>query len=309
MNPIGDTIINPEILSELVANNDISVFTVISQLLSLNGFEFFPLQNFMSYNIGDWENSFKIDSGVDVKFMPSFVCMLIGGSSSYITGIENNGLFKDDGVIDLVTDTPNDFTVNDCESIPDNDEQIINNKDFPYQKVRAFRVRFGEQNQSMFNDMKIDSKEYPETNESIQILSRLAGDNKDQAPIPKGQNLYNIYENRSYKATVNGLGNAMIQPTQYFQIENIPLYNGAYIILGVEHNIVPNKMNSSFWGTKILKYPIPRVLSSASIFGFEEGSTPQTNSNLSKQNTVSMGVGTAGNPDQAKYNSMYTLLI
>jgi hypothetical protein len=309
MNPIGDTIINPEILIDLVNNNDISVFSVLSQLLSLNGFEFFPLQNFMSYNIGDWENSFKIDSGVDVKFTPSFVCMLVGGSSSYVSGIEGNGLFKDDGVIDLSIDTPNDFTVNDCEANPDNDEQITNNKEFPYQKVRAFRVRFGEQNQSMFKDIKIDSKEYPETNESIQILSRLAGDNKDQAPIPKGQNLYNIYENRSYKATVNSLGNAMIQPTQYFQLENIPLYNGAYIILGVEHNIVPNKMDTSFWGTKILKYPIPRVLSSASIFGFEEGSTAQTNSNLSKQNTVSMGVGTASNPEQAKYNSMYTLLI
>ena len=128
----------------------------------------------------------------------------------------------------------------------------------------------------MFKDIKIDSKEYPETNESIQILSRLAGDNKLQAPIPKGQNLYSLYENRAYKATVTGLGNAMIQPTQYFQLDNIPMFNGAYLILGVEHNITPNKMTTTFAGTKILRFPIPRVTNPAAIFGFEGGDSEFT---------------------------------
>ena len=37
------------------------------------------------------------------------------------------------------------------------------------------------------------------------------------------------------------LGNATIQPTQYFQLENIPLFNGAYVILNVEHKITQIK--------------------------------------------------------------------
>ncbi len=315
MNPIGDTIVNPEILIQALEDPNVTVFSVISQLLSLNGFEFFPLQNFLDISDSDkWENSFKIDTGSIVKQKPAFVCMYVGGSSSYPTGIAQFGLFDDDSILDLSNPGVSDFglaadSVEGCGQVPDDDNQTETYPDFPYRQVRAFRIKFGEQNQSMFKDIKIDSKEYPETNESIQILSQLAGDNKQQAPIPKGQNLYNLYENRSYKATITGLGNVMIQPTQYFQLENVPLYNGAYVILGVEHNIEPNKMTTSFYGTKIQRYPLPRVLNPATIVGFDTGTSPETNANSASFNEITMGVGTAGNPEQAKYNSMYTLLI
>jgi lysozyme len=64
----------------------------------------------------------------------------------------------------------------------------------------------------------------------------------------------------------------MIQPTQYFQLENIPLFNGAYIILSVEHKISANKMTTSFSGTKLLKYPIPRVLTPVAFTNYNEQS-------------------------------------
>ena len=197
--------------------------------------------------------------------------MYFGGGSSYPTGINYNGnQFNDDGIVDISapgSGAGKDFNTSNCDTVPDDDGQVQGNTTFPYKQVRAFRVKFGEQNQSMFTNIKIDSKEYPETNESIQIMSRLAGDNRTSAPVPKGQNLYNVYENRSYRATVTGLGNAMIQPTQYFQVENVPLYNGAYLILSVEHQIDPNKMTTTFSGTKILKYPVPTSIGSIINFG------------------------------------------
>ena len=270
MNPIGETILNAEILGDMLDDPNISLFSVLSQLLSLNGFEFFPLQNFLRFDEeGSWEDSFKTyTGGYDNTQRTYFVCMYVGGSSSY-PSVSGNG-FENDGIIDISKPGVKGFT-----PTTNNYEENVNqekNQDFPWRQVRAFRVRFGEQNQSMFTDIKIDSKEYPETNESIQILSRLAGDQNPDAPVPKGQNLYNLYENRSYKATVTGFGNVMIQPTQYFQLENIPLFNGAYIILDVEHNITANKMTTSFSGTKLLKYPVPRVLEAVSIADYEGAS-------------------------------------
>ncbi len=323
MNPIGDTIINPKLLTDVLDDPNASIFTVLTQLLSINGFEFFPLQNFMNFSDDEWTKSFNIDTSGSVNNSPVFVCMYIGGSSSYPTGMEQfSNQFKDDGIIDIDNPGVSDFNTfsattstngtvisNGCYPVPTDDGQVVGNPNFPYRQVRAFRVKFGTQNQSMFNNIKIDSKEYPETNESIQILSRLAGDNKLQAPTPKGQNLYNLYENRSYKATVTGFGNVMIQPTQYFQIENIPLYNGAYITLSVEHNIEPNKMTTSFSGTKILKYPIPRVLESSAIIGFDGGNTDDTSNTVSSTNAITLGTGTAGNPAQAQFNSMYNFKI
>ena len=269
MNPIGETIINAEILGDMLNDPNISLFSVLTQLLSLNGFEFFPLQNFLSFETeNSWEDSFKIHTGgYDDNQNPFFVCMYIGGSSSY-PSVSGNG-FENDGIIDISEPGVKGFSGNDDGMQYEENEKQEDNEDFPWREVRAFRVRFGEQNQSMFTDIKIDSKEYPETNESIQILSRLAGDQNPDAPVPKGQNLYNLYENRSYKATVTGFGNAMIQPTQYFQLENVPLFNGAYIILTVEHQITANKMTTSFSGTKLLKYPMPRVLTPVAFTSYD----------------------------------------
>jgi len=259
LNPIGDTVINVEILLDMYDNPNLSLYSVISQILSTNGFEFFPLQNFIHTDDKNWhKNTFKLDTSNIVKDTIAFVCMYIGGTSTYpSTG--SNG-FENDGIIDIMNNDSPDFSSKECNNTNSPyDRQEEKFTDFPFRTVRAFRVKFGEQNQSMFTDIKIDSKEYPETNESIQILSRLAGDGQTRSPTPKGQNLYNLYENRSYKATVTSLGNVMIQPTQYFQLENIPMFNGAYMILDVEHTIVPNKMTTKFSGVKILKYPIPRV--------------------------------------------------
>ena len=322
MNPIGNTVINAEILGQMFEDPNLSVFSALSQLLSLNGFEFFPIQNFMTYIItnndgtvrdngnANWEKSFKIDVSNKVETQPAFVCMYIGGTASYPNNVGNG--FKDDGIENFDSNPPVDFgTSADRNTYSEEDKsQTDGNPLFPWRRVRAFRVRFGEQNQSMFSDIKIDSKEYPETNESIQILARLAGDNKANAPIPKGQNLYNLYENRAYKATITGLGNAMIQPTQYFQLENVPLFNGAYIILTVEHTIEPNKMMTSFSGTKISRYPVPRVINPASIMGFEGGDSNDTSiANMSAADmTINFGDSSTV-PDNAKYNSMYNFNI
>ncbi len=295
MNPIGETILNAEILIDLVDDPNASLFTVLTQLLSLNGFEFFPLQNFMSFNNNAWEDSFKIYSdGININTHTAFVCMYIGGSASY-PSVASNG-FVNDGIIDISEPGVADFSTKKPDNQNTvNDTQEAKNEDFPWREVRAFRVRFGEQNQSMFQDIKIDSKEYPETNESIQILSRLAGDNSPDAPVPIGQNLYNLYENRSYKATITGFGNAMIQPTQYFQLENVPLFNGAYIILSVEHNITANKMTTSFAGTRLLKFPVPRVLTPLAFTDHRSNLTPGQQ----------LQAALASNNELTHYNSMY----
>jgi hypothetical protein len=311
MNPIGDSVINVETLIELVDDPNVSVFTALSQLLSLNGFEFFPLQNFMSYTNEDWENCFKIDTNDKWEQQPAFVCMYIGGTSSYPTNTGNG--FSDDGIVDLENYNGGDFATDECTPNPEDDKQVIGNPTFPYREVRAFKVRFGEQNQSMFTGIKIDSKEYPETNESIQILSRLAGDNKNDAPIPKGQNLYNLYENRSYKATVTAMGNAMIQPTHYFQLENVPMFNGAYIILSVEHDISANKMMTTFSGTKILRYPIPRVTQPFAFLGFEggdsEGADNLSPGELAQRAGAYDPSKIIDSEQQAQFNSMYKFKI
>jgi ribosome biogenesis protein Tsr3 len=89
----------------------------------------------------------------------------------------------------------------------------------------------------------------------------------------------------------------MIQPTQYFQLENVPLFNGAYIILSVEHNITANKMTTSFSGTKLLKYPIPRVLNPVAFTGL--------NANLSSGEILISALNIIETKNEAHYTAMY----
>ena len=319
MNPIGnDVIINVEPLIEMSQDYDSSVFTVISKLLSLNGFEFFPLQNFMSFTEKEWENSFRIFESANQVASPTFVCMYIGGTSTQLNSINSD--YDDDGILDLGNEDLQDFK-NDpnCENSPEViDKQNINlggGRQYRYSEVRAFRVGYAEQNQSFFTDIQLDSREYPETVESLAILSRIAGDESKTSPVPKGQNLFSVYETRSYSAKISMLGNMMIQPTQYFQLENIPMYGGAYVILDVEHDIIPNHMITSFQGVRILKYPNPFVKDFATSIGIQSGTSEDLTGSQSVaastiNSTSSFGdTGSNSLPIQAQHNSMFTLKI
>jgi len=277
MNPIGtDCVIDVQPLLNLVEDFDVNVFSVMSTLLSHNGFEFFPLQNFMSFKDSEWEDSFRTIETVDQDANPAFVCMYIGGAASQLNNDASE--YEDDGIRDLTENGLKDFSGN-CNDNPNVPE--ANNSKQPYSEVRAFRVRFAEQNQSFFTNIQLDGREFTETNDSLAILSKIAGDESNTSPIAKGQNLFSVYQNRAYSAKVKMLGNMMIQPTQYFQLENIPMYSGAYVILDVEHTITPNHAVTEFQGTKILKYPNPIMSEFAVNVGFQSGTAEDLSANIS----------------------------
>jgi len=268
-NDIGDVcIIDFQPIIDSSENYDESVFSTISRLLAHNGFEFFPLQNFMSFQDGEWDDVFKTDDTDTVTATPAFVCMYVGGTSSILNDPLSD--YKDDGV-DFNKDVPDDFTAN-----------IATQDGF---KPRAFRVAFSQQNQSFFTNIKLDTSTHQETNESLQILSKIAQDNSSKVPIGKAQNLFETYENRSYSCTVSMLGNVMIQPTQYFQLENIPMFSGGYLILSVTHNIKPNFMETTFQGVRIPKYPVPFVTEFATAVGIQGSTADDITDNVGKANS------------------------
>jgi hypothetical protein len=285
-NNIGGKVqLNIDSLIDMEKDFDLSVFQVMSRILSENGFEFFPIENFMIFDSGSkykWEDAFKISETLDQPTEPSFVVMYIGGTSSSLDNEKSET--ADTGIKDLEKEPPVDFVNNN-----DGDDPF-------YANVNAFRVRFGQQNQSFFTDIQFDQKEFTETNESLSILASIADDQGNASPIPKGQNLFNTYSQRSYTAKVSGLGNAMIQPMQYFQIENIPMFNGAYIILKVDHQITPNHMTTSFEGMRLAKIPVPFVSNSFTSSDFNQ----QTSPDAAQQETTENGY--AGTPNSVTNN-------
>jgi LAS superfamily LD-carboxypeptidase LdcB len=125
--------------------------------------------------------------------------------------------------------------------------------------VSVFSVNYSQQNQNIFKSISLDQSEYSETEESLKIVQDISMQGFENKPTPGGQNLYNVYAVRSYNAEVEMLGNAMIQPMMYFQLNNIPMFHGAYMITRVKHNIKPNHMSTTFTGVRIRAVESPII--------------------------------------------------
>jgi len=247
-NDISDKfILNPDVISELLIKNyNQSFFDIISNILANNNFNFIPLPTFVNFkNEAGLKSVFRPISYLDmvtndenITYGPSFVCVYIGQNSTNLDLGENSD-FIDDGV---------DFSPcgKQIKSSAFNTDLSKSERAIP-----IFEVNYAQQNQNFFKDLTLDQKEFVETEESLVIIDKLSNSGDKNNPAFKGQNLYNVYQTRSYSAKVEALGMPMIQPMMYFQLNNIPMFRGGYIIINTTHNIKPNHMTTQFTGVRI----------------------------------------------------------
>jgi uncharacterized coiled-coil protein SlyX len=55
------------------------------------------------------------------------------------------------------------------------------------------------------------------------------------------------------------MGNALIQPTMYFNLRNVPLFSGPYMITSIQHRISENGFDTTFEGQRQPFYSIPAI--------------------------------------------------
>jgi len=117
-------------------------------------------------------------------------------------------------------------------------------------KVVGFNVDVGPQNQSIFHGFQIDQSAGQATAESLRQTDELVKQSSGKVAGTQNISLYNLYKNRSYSCTVSMMGNAMIQPTMYFNLRNVPMFSGAYMIQEVNHSIGPGTFETVFKGVR-----------------------------------------------------------
>jgi N-acetylmuramoyl-L-alanine amidase len=250
-------IIDTSILAEFENDYNVNMLTVIGRLLNDNGFEFYPLQNFIDYtkieNSQNWDSNVVFQKVVNARTKvfktPRFTCMYIGGKSRYLdSGSNTNNSFKNDGF--------------NFEALPEDLSNSKGNKWF------GFLVKFGDGRQSIFSQIEFNTEEHQPTNESLSAMSQIM-DNGELTASPSYQNLYSTYEQRSYTCKVKMFGNVMIQPTQMFDLRNVPMFSGAYIILKVNHIIdgETNSMVTEFEGVRLPKNTTPFVTNPYEVYG------------------------------------------
>lgn len=228
---------------------DTSVYVFISKLLRDSNFLLQILPNYVN---------FKDDKEVSKMFKPSptiegnsasgpiYCCMYIGGiSQSLNIGEKSNYYYKDDGFRFKTGEIPS--------IISDTTGNVKDGDGVPYSLV-AFRVAFGAENQSIFKNVALSQQEHKETAEYFSVMADMIDKRGGTQKTYQGTDLLKIFKARSYTCKVDGLGCMNIQPLMYFDLQNVPFFDGAYMITNVTHNISPNHMTTNFQGIRQSKF-------------------------------------------------------
>lgn len=252
--------VNPkEIAQSISINPNNSFYDIVTSLLSQNNFNFIPLPNYINFSDeNEIQKMFKPISGLDTfkegSTGPAFVCVYVGQPSKHLDF--RDSYYQHDGI---------DFRCKDNNLEPINADDFTVNKEDYENNVAVFSVNYGQQNQNIFKDITLDQSEFTETNESLKVIDEIANKGAENRTTTGGQNLYDVYSVRSYKAEVEMMGNAMIQPMMYFQLNNIPMFHGGYLITSVKHSIRPNHMLTNFTGVRVRNVETP-ILNAASLY-------------------------------------------
>lgn len=183
---------------------------------------------------------------------PSYICFYPHKTSQHLN--IPISLYQDDGFLienDDVNDTANfEGASTIFELMEDGDYTIP-----------AFGVEYGSQKQSIFKNINVNMDNPQTTEVAVATMFSIANNGEDGSKrlIGIGQDLYQIYSNYSYTCQVEMMGCAQIQPLMYFQLNNVPMFRGAYQIIHVEHDIVPGNMTTTFKGVRINKNIMPMV--------------------------------------------------
>jgi hypothetical protein len=243
---------------------EMSVYTLIAGMLLENNFVVMNLPAYVNfYNVQDVDgltnrkpegtldfanNLWGTFLNVDYRNSgPKMVCFFTGKPSNYLQLPDNNYYrFRSDG-FDLRRASDNPLV----ENQEGKKDWALSNR------CVGFNVDIGIRNQNLFYSFQVSQDQGKATSESVQQTYNMINNVSGLGNATQNVGLYNLYKQRSYPCTIVSLGNAMVQPTMYFNLRHVPMFNGPYMIQEVVHTIQPGSFQTQFTGIRqgIFDYP------------------------------------------------------
>jgi hypothetical protein len=267
---IGDTIILDifdikSMLSKNYLNEGMSVYTLISGILMKNNFTVMPLPAYVNfYNVQDVDgltvanpegslefadNLWGTFRNVDYrKSGPKMVCFYVGKPSGHLNLPNIVSGYGDDS-----------FEFRRSSEVPLLEDQLGKTDYAISNKCVGFNVDIGIRNQNIFSSFSVGQDNGKATSESIQAVLEMANQTNTRTVGNQNASLYNYYKGRSYTCSVTALGNALIQPTMYFNLRHVPMFNGPYMITSVSHTISAGNFITEFEGVRQGVYDLPPI--------------------------------------------------
>jgi hypothetical protein len=243
-----------------------SVYTFLAGLLINNNFVIMNLPSYVNfYNVQDVDgvdirkpegtldfanNLWGTFLSVDYRNSgPKMVCFFTGKPSQYLDLPDNKYYgYRNDGFdMRRLSEVPL------IEDINKKTDYAISNR------CVGFNVDIGVRNQNIFYSFTVGQDNGKATSESINTVYNMSNQAAGVNTATQNVGLYNLYKQRSYPCTVTALGNAMIQPTMYFNLRHVPMFNGPYLIQDVVHSISPGNFQTQFTGIRQGMFDLPQI--------------------------------------------------
>jgi hypothetical protein len=247
-------------------NDKTNLYSVISMLIQGTGFDMRALPAYVNFYGTNFSTKSKtipskkiaqnlFGTFLDVDYQessPKIIIQYVGPTSKHLEMDDikqKENKFKNDSG-NLFQNAQSPLIVN-----------VLNNTNagdlYKSNKVVAFEVSVGDENQAMFKSVELNQSSQRETSESMQALENLGRSESGAGVGQMDTGLFDIYRLRAYTCEVTMLGNVMIQPTMFFYLKNIPMFRGSYWITDVTHNIKPGNITTIFKGTRIPYQSLP----------------------------------------------------
>lgn len=215
---VRDSIINLEPLYKI--NGETSVLNIIQQVCTKNNFLFVPIPGRASYlNVKDLYSPKPYVEPIDIR---NFFHVLFTPTPESRTKTRNS-----DGKLITLSENHKNYDTN------------------------SFVIQYGHPDNQIVSNIQVDTDENKNTAESIVNLQRLVDNENQNKVVTTDCSTLPVLQGRSYKVSLDMLGNAQVYPMQFFFLENSPLFGGLYQVMSVKHSITPNNMKTSVSGIRM----------------------------------------------------------
>lgn len=163
----------------------------------------------------------------------------------------NNSEEEDNFLTGASSATPNN-------SLSDSQDELISSRYAYYMPCFGISVNRG--NNYIFKGINVSMDSPKITAVAAQTYSDIldkTGKDATKRIFFHGQDIFQIYQQYAYSCEVEMLGCTQIQPLMYFQLLNIPMWRGTYMIYKVSHTMQPGNMTTKFVGVKMSRYQAP----------------------------------------------------
>ena len=212
---VENSVINLDSCYNIDANS--SVLNIIQNVCNKNNFLFFPLPG---GNYDDIDSLFKPEAVTQVP-IPGNKFVVLWSPTPESRAFDNDG--------------------NDLGFIQDKDKI----------ETEFFLVQFGSTDNAVFRNVRVSTDSTRPTAESIVNLQRIVDKQVDNKIVTEDCSTIPLFEGRSYTSEIETLGNAQIQPLQFYYLDKMPIFGGLYQTMEVHHHITPNNFETKFKGMKM----------------------------------------------------------